>query len=127
MDEKDLEHLGKALALLRTRRNLNASAVARQSGVTRAMLSSYENAARAPNFNTLVRILKGMGADFGDLQHAITLVEAGVDPEGGGAGEPLVGLVGSQASRQALVDALVAIRRFCATALGELGHPDEER
>jgi transcriptional regulator with XRE-family HTH domain len=126
MSERDLENLGKAITLLRTRRNLNGAALAERAGVSRAMLSCYENAANAPSLKSLSRILEGLGADFGDLQHAITLVEAGVDPEGGGVGEPLVGLVRRDASREALADALVAIRRFCTTALGELGHPDEE-
>ncbi len=62
-----LEGLGGALRRLRMRRALSQTDLARQAGITKAMLSKYERGRQHPSIVTLERILDAMEAGLGDL------------------------------------------------------------
>lgn len=73
-DPSSLRSIGPALRLLRERRDLRQYVVAERAGVTKAMLSAYENGKRRPSLGTLDRLLAALGADLGDLARAMAHV-----------------------------------------------------
>ncbi len=83
---KTFGKLGEALRHLRLhggptpRKQLEIAAAA---GVTRGMLSSYENAHQEPSLKTLDRLLDALGADLGQLEWALAMVGAGPGEPGG--------------------------------------------
>jgi transcriptional regulator with XRE-family HTH domain len=74
MQNDDSLPLGSALRLLRARRRLRQYQVAARAGITKAMLSSYENGGTRPSLQSLVSILGGMESDLGELQEALDMV-----------------------------------------------------
>ncbi len=66
-----LEGLGAALRRLRMHRALSQTDLARQAGITKAMLSKYERGRQQPALGTLERILDAMEARLGDLELAM--------------------------------------------------------
>lgn len=69
------EDLGKALRLLRARRDLTQGQVATRATITKAMLSSYELGLNLPSFGSLAAVLNALGEDFHDLQEALAEVQ----------------------------------------------------
>lgn len=96
-----LSGLGPALRRLRMHRGLRQFETAAAAGITKAMLSAYENGKRRPSLKTLDQILAALAADLGDLHHAIALerrerareerLAAPADPTTSGAAGPPVG------------------------------------
>lgn len=78
----DPQHLGKALRLLRARKNTTQVSIADRAGLTKAMLSCYETGAQLPSMQSLASTLQALGADFHDLQDALDQVqEQDLQPE----------------------------------------------
>ncbi|HKI00841.1 MAG TPA: helix-turn-helix transcriptional regulator [Thermoanaerobaculia bacterium] len=71
--------LGKALTLLRSRRNLTRSTVAEMAGMTPLRLSAYERGICLPSLPSLVPVLTILGSDLRDLQDVLDEVE-GLNP-----------------------------------------------
>ena len=67
----ELRVIGEALRLLRVQAHLKQNQAAGFADITKAMLSAYESGASIPKLGTLLAILRGLGADFCDLQRAI--------------------------------------------------------
>jgi len=72
-----LAAIGPALRALREDRGLRQYVLAEQAGITKAMLSAYENGKRRPSLGTLDRILAALGAQWRDLAYAMVRVEQG--------------------------------------------------
>ncbi len=70
----DSEHVGRALAILRSIRILDQAEVARAAGVHASAVSEYESGKTRPSPRTLERILHGMDLSRTDLEAAIGLV-----------------------------------------------------
>jgi transcriptional regulator with XRE-family HTH domain len=68
-----LSGLGPALRRLRMHRGLRQFETAAAAGITKAMLSAYENGKRRPSLKTLDQILAALAADLGDLHHALAV------------------------------------------------------
>ena len=66
-DEAFLPAVGANLRRLRTRRGLSLERLARQSGVSRAMLSQVELGHSAPPINVLWKIARALGVTFSAL------------------------------------------------------------
>ena len=66
-DEAFLPAVGANLRRLRTRRGLSLERLARQSGVSRAMLSQVELGHSAPTINVLWKIARALGVTFSAL------------------------------------------------------------
>lgn len=66
--------LPKALHWLRIERGLRQGQVARDAGITQAMLSSFERGRRQPTLDSLGKILDSLGASLADLEEALALV-----------------------------------------------------
>ena len=71
------EELGKALRLLRARRDLSQGKLATRAKLTKAMISSYELGLQLPSFGSLAAVLGALGEDFHDLQEALAEVQTG--------------------------------------------------
>jgi transcriptional regulator with XRE-family HTH domain len=67
--------LGAALRLLRIRRDLSQTRVAAASGITKAMISSFETGKQIPSLNSLGAILRALESDLRDLQAILDHVE----------------------------------------------------
>ena len=67
----ELRAIGEALRLLRVQAHRKQHQLADSAGVTKAMLSAYETGKQVPSMPTLLAILRGLGADFCDLQKAM--------------------------------------------------------
>ncbi|MEM7481853.1 MAG: helix-turn-helix transcriptional regulator [Acidobacteriota bacterium] len=65
------EGIGKALRRLRVHRGFKQFEMAREAGITKAMLSAYETSKRRPSLNTLSQLLDALGADLADLHRAL--------------------------------------------------------
>ena len=76
----DLEPFGRALRTLREARKLTQAELARQAGVSAAMISNYENGKETPSLRSLCRILAALACDFSDLDRALTLIREPIDP-----------------------------------------------
>ncbi len=73
------DKLGEALRHLRLHgggRPRKQLEIAAEAGVTRGMLSSYENGHQEPSLRTLGRLLDALGADLEQLEWALRMVEA---------------------------------------------------
>ncbi|HEX6198819.1 MAG TPA: helix-turn-helix transcriptional regulator [Thermoanaerobaculia bacterium] len=79
--------LGKALRWIRQRQGKKQYEVAEAAGITKAMLSSYENEKQRPALDTLERILDALEIDLDYLAHAIRMVRQDEDRRGGGRRE----------------------------------------
>ena len=66
--------LGRALRWIRQRQGLKQYEVAEKAGITKAMLSSYENEKQRPAIETLERILDALGIELDYLAYAIRVV-----------------------------------------------------
>ncbi|HEX2163788.1 MAG TPA: helix-turn-helix transcriptional regulator [Thermoanaerobaculia bacterium] len=66
-----LAAVGPALRRLRMQRGRRQFETAAAAGITKAMLSAYENGKRRPSLKTLDQILGALDADLGDLHLAI--------------------------------------------------------
>lgn len=66
--------LGKALRWIRQRQGKKQYEVADAAGITKAMLSSYENQKQRPALDTLERILDALEIDLDYLAHAMRMV-----------------------------------------------------
>ena len=64
-------HLAPALRRLRRRRRRLQRDVAREAGITRGMLSAFENGHRRPSLPSLGRILDALGADLTELHDVL--------------------------------------------------------
>lgn len=99
------EGLGAGLARLREERGRLARDVAEEAGISRAMLSCYENERTVPNVKSLERILDALDAGPADLERAMRLARRRAkDPRGPGA-PPAFGAT----ERALLADALEAL------------------
>lgn len=79
--------LGKALRWIRQRQGKKQYEVAEAAGITKAMLSSYENEKQRPALDTLERILDALEIDLDYLAHAIRMVRQEEDRRSGGRRE----------------------------------------
>ncbi|HSL81248.1 MAG TPA: helix-turn-helix transcriptional regulator [Thermoanaerobaculia bacterium] len=79
--------LGKALRWIRQRQGKKQYEVAESAGITKAMLSSYENDKQRPALDTLERILDALAIDLDYLAHAIRMVRQEEDRKAGGRSE----------------------------------------
>ena len=75
--QDDPQLLGPALRLLRARRRLRQYQVAERAGITKAMLSSYENGGTTPSYNSLIPLLGALESDLGGLQQALDMLREG--------------------------------------------------
>ena len=71
------EELGRALRLLRARRDLTQEEVATRATITKAMVSSYELGLKLPHFESLAAVLNALGEDFHALQEALAEIRSG--------------------------------------------------
>ena len=69
-----VEHLGRALAVLREKRHDTQEDVARNAGVTPSMVSNYERGKEKPSIESLWKILSAMNCSFVDLEAALRFV-----------------------------------------------------
>ena len=75
--------LGSALRVLRQRRGLRQKEAAARAGVTKAMMSAYEQGKVRPCLASLERILDALGASLSELDQELRLVaHAGDGSEG---------------------------------------------
>lgn len=72
--------LGAGLVELRRQRGRTAAAVAEQAGITKGMLSSYENEKVEPSLASLQKILGALGAGLGDLERAMARSQGSREP-----------------------------------------------
>jgi transcriptional regulator with XRE-family HTH domain len=79
--------LGPALRLLRSRRQLKQTQVAEKSGLTKAMLSSYETGKATPSLASLDAFLDALETDFSELQDALRAA-SGIAGSGGAPSGP---------------------------------------
>jgi transcriptional regulator with XRE-family HTH domain len=63
--------LGPALRVLRQRGGKKQVTLAGETGLTKAMVSSYETGRQLPSLGSLLTVLAGLGCDFHDLQEAM--------------------------------------------------------
>jgi transcriptional regulator with XRE-family HTH domain len=104
------DKLGEALRHLRlhgARPPRKQLEIAADAGVTRGMLSSYENGRQEPSLKTLGRILDALGADLDQLEWALRLVAAAPGETAGrpyatGPTAPAVAEAGTVAERAAV-------------------------
>ncbi len=71
------EEFGRALRLLRARRDLTQGEVATRATITKAMVSSYELGLKLPSFESLAAVLNALGEDFHALQEALAEIRSG--------------------------------------------------
>ena len=84
------ENLGQALRWLRSRQGRSQMEVARDAGITKAMMSAYETGTQTPSLRSLGKVLIALGADLHALQDALRL-QQGTElppPPFGGPGPP---------------------------------------
>ena len=75
-----LQYLPKALKLIREGAGYRQTDAAARSGLSKAMLSSYETGKTLPSLGSLTTLLAAIGKDFADFQNAINMVR-GVSPQ----------------------------------------------
>lgn len=66
--------LGKALRWLRAKQDKRQYQLAREAGITKAMLSAYETGKQRPSLETLEKILDALGSELADLHDALEIV-----------------------------------------------------
>jgi transcriptional regulator with XRE-family HTH domain len=79
LTEALLPDLGLALRILREQRKVRQADVARRAGMGKSQVSLYENGKQAPNFESLLRILAVLEADFHDLHNALQIATGKLD------------------------------------------------
>ncbi|HET9209484.1 MAG TPA: helix-turn-helix transcriptional regulator [Thermoanaerobaculia bacterium] len=72
--EELLQFVPEALRLLRQGTGLRQTDVAERSGLTKAMLSSYETGKTLPTLVSLTSILLAIGKDLSDFQEVLDMV-----------------------------------------------------
>jgi len=75
-----LRFVPAALKLMRQGTGLRQAEVSKRSGLTKAMLSSYETGKTLPNLGSLVTFLLALDKDFSDFQEVLDMVRK-VSPE----------------------------------------------
>ena len=75
-----LQFLPKALKLIREGAGYRQTHASARSGLSKAMLSSYETGKTQPSLGSLTTLLSAIGKDFADLQNALNMVR-GVSPQ----------------------------------------------
>src|ERR1700760_1892729 len=75
-----LQCLPKALKLVREAAGYRQTAASARSGLSKAMLSSYETGKTLPSLGSLATLLAAIGKDFADFQDAIDKVR-GAPPQ----------------------------------------------
>ena len=73
-ERRAFDGLGRALRWVRQRQGKKQYEVADAAGITKAMLSSYENGRQRPALDTLERILGALEIDLDYLAYAIRMV-----------------------------------------------------
>lgn len=68
------ENLGQALWQLRTRKRLGQQELADKAGLSRSLLSAYENEKAWPSVESVEKLLKALEADRFDLINALQAV-----------------------------------------------------
>ncbi len=68
------EGLGKALRWLRNKQDKRQYQLAKEAGITKAMLSAYETGKQRPSLETLEKILEALGVGLADLHDALDIV-----------------------------------------------------
>lgn len=69
-----LQFVPDALKLMRQGLGLRQTDVSVRSGLTKAMLSSYEKGKTLPNLTSLTTLLFALGKDFADFQEVLDMV-----------------------------------------------------
>lgn len=69
-----IEHLGRALAILREKHGRTQEEVSTVASVTPSMISNYERGKEKPSLDSLWKILTAMNCTFIDLEAALRLV-----------------------------------------------------
>lgn len=72
--EEVLQFVPEALKLLRQGMGLRQTEVSKRSGLTKAMLSSYETGKTLPNLASLTAFLLAIGKDLSDFQEVLDMV-----------------------------------------------------
>lgn len=72
--EDVLQFVPEALKLLRQGTGLRQTEVSKRSGLTKAMLSSYETGKTLPNLGSLTAFLIAMDKDLADFQQVLDMV-----------------------------------------------------
>jgi transcriptional regulator with XRE-family HTH domain len=72
--EELLQFVPEALKLLRQGTGLRQTEVSQRSGLTKAMLSSYETGKTLPNLGSLTAFLIAMDKDLADFQEVLDMV-----------------------------------------------------
>ena len=75
--KNDLKHLGPALGMLRRASGQQQKKISEATGMSRSQVSRYERSRDMPNFVTVTRYLESIGADFADLQRALSAIKDG--------------------------------------------------
>ncbi|MDY7095434.1 MAG: helix-turn-helix transcriptional regulator [Acidobacteriota bacterium] len=75
-----IEHLGRALAILREKHGRTQEEVATAASVTPSMISNYERGKEKPSLDSLWKILRAMNCTFIDLEAALRLVRGDAFP-----------------------------------------------
>ena len=68
------DKFGKAIVALRRERSWSQKELARESGLSAAMLSNYEHGVKKPTLDNLGKILDAFGLHLGKLDDALDLV-----------------------------------------------------
>jgi transcriptional regulator with XRE-family HTH domain len=79
--EEILQFVPEALKLMRQGTGLRQTEVSQRSGLTKAMLSSYETGKTLPNLPSLTAFLVAMDKDLSDFQEVLDMVRK-VSPKG---------------------------------------------
>ncbi|MFP3940082.1 MAG: helix-turn-helix domain-containing protein [Thermoanaerobaculia bacterium] len=83
--------LGRVLAALRVGRGWSQSELARRSGLASAQVSRYERGAVRPTFDSLERLLDGLGVDrlqLARVSRVLEEAESGTEPRAGSMDPP---------------------------------------
>ncbi|MCB1034606.1 MAG: helix-turn-helix transcriptional regulator [Acidobacteria bacterium] len=67
--------LGRALRWLRERHGIRQYELARQAGVTKAMLSAYETGRQRPTLDSLEKLMAALGVDLAALAGALEIID----------------------------------------------------
>jgi transcriptional regulator with XRE-family HTH domain len=72
-------HLALALRLMREQRKLTQKELALRAKVGKSQLSGYERGRQNPSFESFLRIMAALGADFHDLHNAVKVSAGKLD------------------------------------------------
>lgn len=71
----ELEELGPALALLRSRKDLTQAEVARRGGLGKSQVSKYEASKEVPTLASLVRLLRVLGVGMAEFWYTVHVLK----------------------------------------------------